>query len=224
MATTTDPQGRKPGTDLHGRGDLDAKTDTGAGHGHAVEHGVATGDFDREISLSRILWSGAWLVIVTLVAALLMWWFLRGFQTYDQHHEVAMTPMQKIHQPPPPAPLLQIDPTRDMVDMRNKEDQSLLRAGWVDQPGGTLRVPVDVAMNAIVRRGVAPFPATGAPAGTAGAAAGTAAAGQTPLQTRTRQEQKNPADNRKPGATVQNAQAPPAPPAPPAAPVPPPVR
>jgi hypothetical protein len=198
--------------------DLDAKTDTGPGHGHAVQHGVETGDFDREINLRAVLWCGVWLVVVTLAAALLMWLFLRGFQAYDERHEVKMMPMmaQNPQRPPTGVPLLQPespseDRNKDMVDLREAEDKRLGHAGWVDQPGGTLRVPVDVAIDAIVQRGVAPFPATGAP---------TVTMAQTPIEMRTQGEQKNPADNRKPGATVQNAPAPQAPPGvpPPAAP------
>ena len=56
------------------------------------------------------------------------------------------------------------DRNQDMYDMRANEDKLLDRAGWVDQPGGTLRVSIDDAIDAIARRGVAPFPPTGAPA------------------------------------------------------------
>jgi hypothetical protein len=180
-------------TDRHGRSDPDAKTDTGPGDGTAVQRGAATGDFDREISVRRILWAGVWLVVITLTSALLVWWFMRGLQVYDEHHEVEVMPMMARNpQQPPPGPRLQPedpeeDRNKDMVDMRAAEDQSLGRAGWVDQPGGTLQVPIDVAINAIVQRGVAPFPATGA-----GPAA--AAADQTPIEVRT-------------GATMQNTPA-----------------
>jgi hypothetical protein len=216
MATTTDPHGRKPGTGLHGEGELDAKTDTAPGHGLAVQHGSETGDFDREISIRRILWLGVWLAVGTLTFALLMWGFLRGLQVWDEKHEVQMAPMMARNpQQPPPEPRLQNDPARDMVKMRAAEDTMLDRAGWVDQQGGTLRVPVNVAIDAIVQRGVAPFPGTGA----AGAPA--VSMDQTPVEVRTQQERQNPADNRKPGATMQNT----VPPAAPTAPAPrPPVR
>ena len=226
MANTTDPHGSKPGTDLYGRGELDAKTDTGPGHGHAVQHGVETGEFDREINVRGILWSGVWLTVGTLAFALLMWWFLRGIQTYDEHHEVKMMPMmvQNPQRPPTAVPLLQEDPAVDMVAMRKREDGLLDRAGWVDQPGGTLRVPVEVAIDAIVQRGVAPFPATGAPGAGAAGAAPTVSMSQTPLEVRTRVETANPADNRRPGATVQNMPAPGAPGTPKSAPVRPPAK
>jgi hypothetical protein len=169
MASTTDPS--KPGTGLHGEGTLDELTDTGGTDHYATEerHGIVTGEFDREINLRAILWSGVWLAVVTIVANILVWYFLRGFQVYDQRHEVPVMPMVAQNpQKPPSGPLLQPedpkqDRNKDMVDFRKAENARLDRAAWVDHPGGTLRVPVDVAIDAIANRGVAPFPAIGAP-------------------------------------------------------------
>jgi hypothetical protein len=153
--------------------DLDAKISRSSGTpGHAPEqHGVAAGDFDREINLKAILWSGVWLVVVTLVSALLMWFLMKGFAGYDKTHEVKLMPMaakNPIPKLPASTPRLQPEDPRqdrnqDMYDLRAAEDQVLNHAAWVDRPGGTLRVPIDVAIDAIVQRGVAPFPATGAP-------------------------------------------------------------
>jgi hypothetical protein len=168
MASTTDPN--KPGTGLHGEGRLDELTDTGGPDSYATDdrHGIVTGDFDREINVRAILWSGFWLAVVTIAANILMWWFLKGFKFYDEHHEVPVMPMaaQNEKTPPPPGPLLQPenpaeDRNKDMVDFRRQEDQQL---GHASQAGNTLRVPVDVAIDVIARRGVQPFPATGAPA------------------------------------------------------------
>lgn len=209
MANTTDPHGpipSKPGTGLHGEGQLDKVTDTGGTDRYAMEeqHGIVTGDFDREINLRGIIWTGVWLAVGTILANVAMWYFLRGFQVYDQHHEVPVMPMAAANpQKAPPGPLLQPedpreDRNKDMYDFRKEENKMLDRASWVDHPGGTLRVPVDVAIDAIVQRGVAPFPATGAPS------PGTASLN--PTEARVRNEQAGP-DTRKPGATVQSSQA-----------------
>jgi hypothetical protein len=155
-------------TDLH-----DAKTDTAAESDRYADvdrHGIVTGDFDREINVRGILWSGFWLAAITITANILMWYFLRGFQVWDDRHEVQMAPMAVQNpQPKPSGPLLQPeDPTQDrdqdMFTLHADEQKLLDHAGWVDREGGTLRVPVDVAIDAIAQRGVKPFPATGAPA------------------------------------------------------------
>jgi hypothetical protein len=194
MANTTDPHGS-------------ATTDTGGTDRYATEeqHGIVTGDFDREINVRGILLSGFWLAVVTIVANVLMWWFLRGFQVYDQHHEVPVMPMaaKNPQRPPQGQPLLQPedpreDRNKDMYEFRKEENKLLDRASWVDHPGGTLRVPVDLAIDAIAQRGVGPFPATGAPSG------GTASVN--PAAARVQNEQAGP-DTRKPGATVQSSQA-----------------
>jgi hypothetical protein len=164
MATsTTDPNGR-PKTGLHGEGELDRKTDVGTPDRYATEerHGIETGDFDREIDLRRIFWIGFWLVVVVLVSDVVVWGFMRGLQALGDHEQVELTPMQKLPQAPPPEPRLQISDEHDMADMRVREDKEVSQAAWVDQPGGTLRVPVDVAIDAIAQRGVGPFPAMGA--------------------------------------------------------------
>lgn len=174
MANTTDPN--KPGTGLRGEGQLDQVTDTGGTDRYATEdqHGILTGDFDREINVRGILWSGFWLAAVTILANFLMWYFLRGFQVYDQHHEVPVMPMaaKNPQRPPQGQPLLQPedpreDRNKDMYDFRKEEDKML---GHASRVGDTLRVPVDVAIDAIAQRGVAPFAPTGAAAaGAAGA-------------------------------------------------------
>ena len=40
--------------------------------------------------------------------------------------------------------------------MREEEDRLLNKAGWVNRQQGAVRVPVDVAMDVIARRGVDP--------------------------------------------------------------------
>jgi hypothetical protein len=191
MASTTDPS--KPGTGLHGEGRLDELTDTGGTDSYATEerHGLVTGEFDREINLRAVLWSGVWLAVVTIVANVLVWYCLRGFQIYDQRHEVPVMPMAAQNpQKAPQAPLLQPenpkqDRNEDMYKMHRDEQVLLDHAGWLDHEGGTLRVPVDVAVDAIVHRGVAPFQAMGAaPAAPAAPTAPSIAvpAGQSPQQ------------------------------------------
>jgi hypothetical protein len=71
-------------------------------------------------------------------------------------------------------------PVVDMETMRHNEDEALNNPGWVDQKAGRVRLPIDLAKQLVVQRGLpVNNPATaGVPAATAppAAPAGTAAA------------------------------------------------
>jgi hypothetical protein len=143
-------------TERHDASELDAKTDVAPGTGvGATEHTPHLGEFDREIDLRGVIWSGVGLVIVAIVSSLLMWWLLRGFASYDEKRDVRLTPIETASpQQPPPEPRLQISPNEEMRLMRERESHDLEHAGWVDRRQGIVRVPIDVAMEVIVSRGV----------------------------------------------------------------------
>jgi hypothetical protein len=147
-------------TDRHGSSELDEKTGVAPGTGvGATEHTPHLGEFDREIDLRGVLWSGVGLVIVAIVSSLLMWWLLRGFSSYDEKRDVRLTPIETANpQQPPPEPQLQVAPNEDMRQMQERESHDLEHAGWVDRRQGIVRVPIDVAMEVIVARGVSPSP------------------------------------------------------------------
>jgi hypothetical protein len=151
---------------------VDAKTDVGPGTGHAyTQHGVATGEIDREIDVKGIVWMGAALVVVALVVHFLIWGLLRGFDKMDDRRDVPLTPIESSSPQPQdfPLPRLQTTPEQDLRVIREEEDRLLGRAGWVNPQSGVIRVPVDVAIDVIARRGVEPGvvggtgTATGAP-------------------------------------------------------------
>ena len=138
---------------------VDAKTDVGPGTGHAyTQHGVATGEIDREIDVKNIVWMGAGLVVVALVVHLLIWGLLRGFDKMDDRRDVPLTPIEASSPQPVefPGPNLQTTPEQDLRILREEEDRLLGRASWVSPQQGTVRVPVDVAIDVIARRGVDP--------------------------------------------------------------------
>lgn len=144
--------------DEHSKQLTDADDTGGVGRPSAVE------PFDREINLRGILGSGIVLVVVTVISALLMWWMLRAFGTADARKDPPASPIPAARQQPlPPEPRLQINDKEDMRGLRAREDAILNEPAWVDQGQGTARIPIGVAMEAIVARGLAPV-GGGAPA------------------------------------------------------------
>jgi hypothetical protein len=146
-------------------------------------------EIDREINVRGVIWTGVALVAVALVVHLLMWWLLRGFGSFDEKRDVRLTPIEAANpQPKPPEPRLQVSPNDDMRRMREEEDLLLHHAAWVNRQQGTVRVPVDVAMDVIVSRGVSvaqsaspPKPSPPQPSSPSGRGGRTAGQPQVPL-------------------------------------------
>lgn len=151
---------------------VDAKTDVGPGTGEG--HSVQVVHFDREINVRGILKLGLALVVMAVVIHLLMWWLLRGFEAFESRKDVRLSPIeQSTPQLAPPEPRLETSPNESLRLMRAQEDELLGHAGWADQRQGTVRLPIDAAIDAIAARGVAPLGApvpSAAPAPTAPAA------------------------------------------------------
>ncbi|MEX2299965.1 MAG: hypothetical protein WD733_03450 [Bryobacterales bacterium] len=57
-------------------------------------------------------------------------------------------------------PQLQPNPTLDLGDLRRQEEAQLNGYGWVDQPAGLVRIPVERAIELMAERGL---PARSAP-------------------------------------------------------------
>jgi hypothetical protein len=132
---------------------------------HAAEHPEA---FDREINLRAIYWTTGILLVVALITHLVVWFMLEGFQSWDKKRDPAPLPLVAANvQPPPPEPRLQTSPPADMVAMNATEDQVLGTAGADPAQGaqGTMRVPIDVAMEVIAQRGLDPSVVGGQPGG-----------------------------------------------------------
>lgn len=117
-------------------------------------------EFDSELNIRAILWTAAGVVATCIVSVIAMWGMFVGFDAFDRRQgaqEPAAMPesmRQSMRQTAPPGPLLQAAPTEDMTAMRAENDRMLQHAGWVDRAQGTVRVPIDVAIDVLAARGL----------------------------------------------------------------------
>ena len=56
----------------------------------------------------------------------------------------------------PPAPRIQASPATDLRDLRAYEDSQLNSYGWVDKQKGTVRIPIERAIELVARQGIPP--------------------------------------------------------------------
>ncbi len=96
--------------------------------------------------------SGAGLVIGAAFVCVLVY----GIFVYLAAHPTSTAPsnpMSATAPQVPPAARLEEHPAVQFQDLRTKEDSVLLTYGWSDRQAGTVRVPIDRAMELMLQRG-----------------------------------------------------------------------
>ena len=143
---------------------------------------------EPDLNVRAIVWSAVVLAATTAACCLLVWWLFLGLRSHIAADDRPLSPLREAQERVlPPAPRLQGDPAADMDALRASEKQALERPQWIDRGQGTLRIPIDLAMEVIAREGLrasapsaatAPSPTTPVPQ--APGATPPAAAGSTP--------------------------------------------
>jgi hypothetical protein len=95
------------------------------------------------------------------------------FEAYERQHQPAENPLVKTGTELPPAtsnahvdttfpePRLERNERLEINSFRLQEEQTLHSYGWVDQPAGVVRIPIDRAMQLIAERGLPTRPQAG---------------------------------------------------------------
>lgn len=112
-----------------------------------------TGGFDHEISLRGLILFVVGLVGLMIVAGVLMYLLSDGLR---EARVAADPPLPKLPEARQPyeitGPRLQPDPPADMAAFRTEEEAELNRWVWVDEANGVAQVPIDKAMELLVKQ------------------------------------------------------------------------
>lgn len=108
------------------------------------------------------------LVLLGIFSLAGLFWLFRYFiQTYGGPVAPVATNFQIDARKRPPSPQLEVTERLDLARERAAEDKLLTTYGWVDQQAGTVRIPIERAIDAIAQQGLParpqpPTPASGA--------------------------------------------------------------
>src|SRR5580704_14271700 len=91
--------------------------------------------------------------IVLVVTALVCWGMFRYFSAHAMDQAASDSPFAGTRQLPL-GPQLQVNPRQDWLKFREEQEQSLETYAWVNRTAGTARVPIEVAMQLLVKKGV----------------------------------------------------------------------
>lgn len=99
-------------------------------------------------------WFVVILVTTTVVCQVLMWAFLR----FEMHRNAAAdTPRSALATPAgaePPAPRLLTNEPASLEQFEQQQHDLLTTYGWIDRSAGTIRIPIDVAKQLLLERGL----------------------------------------------------------------------
>ena len=108
----------------------------------------------RDVQVGPVLWFGTGLLLILVFS----FWITRVMFNYFADRETKSSPpaVPLVSEKPelPPEPRLQVSPVRASKQIRAAEDNVLNSYGWVDQPAGLVRIPIDRAMKLLAERGL----------------------------------------------------------------------
>ena len=97
------------------------------------------------------------LVITTGLVLLLMWGLFDYYTARRMRADRPISPLADVRQIPP-EPRLQVSGAADLAAFRSKEEAELKSYGWIDRQAGTVRIPIDRAMDLLLQRGLPTTP------------------------------------------------------------------
>jgi len=116
----------------------------------------------RDVNVPGLLKFGFWMAMVLLMTFLGMRWTFNYFNR-TQTLGAPASPFARERELPP-SPRLQVTPHFDLQTYCQGQEEEVNTYGWIDQRLGVVRIPVDRAMDVILRRGL-PARSGAAPAG-----------------------------------------------------------
>jgi hypothetical protein len=141
-----------------GAGQADIASDSGSGLGYEK----------RDANTVGVLAFLAALAIVIAFVFLFTWGLFRQYTVSDQNGGPASS-FANVREVPP-GPVLQVRPEEDLEHLLARQTQMLETYGWENRQAGTVRIPIEQAMDLLLQKGL---PA--ANAGSSGAGSGAAA-------------------------------------------------
>jgi hypothetical protein len=97
--------------------------------------------------------------IVLVLTALVCWGMFRYFSAHAMDQAASDSPFAGTRQLPL-GPQLQVNPREDWLKFREEQEQALETYAWENRSAGIARVPIEIAMDLLVKKGL---PVEGAP-------------------------------------------------------------
>jgi hypothetical protein len=111
--------------------------------------GYETRDANARGIFNSLMALGIALVVISLVC----WGLFRYFSAHDVNQAASDSPFADTRQLPL-GPQLQVNPREDWLRFREEQEKSLETYAWENRSAGTVRVPIEEAMELLVKKGL----------------------------------------------------------------------
>jgi len=91
--------------------------------------------------------------ILLVVTALVCWAMFHYFTAHEVEGPASVSPFADTRQLPL-GPQLEVNPREDWLKYKEEQEESLKTLAWENRSAGTVRVPIELAMELLVKRGV----------------------------------------------------------------------
>jgi hypothetical protein len=118
---------------------------------HTIQHNPnGTGHEQTEVNVRTIVVSLAFLLLGAILAAIVTIGIFRYLHDTYKPDVAAKEAQPQI----PPEPRIEVAPAEQIQALRAHEDHVLTSYSWVDQKSGTVRVPIDRAIDMLAQKGL----------------------------------------------------------------------
>jgi hypothetical protein len=90
---------------------------------------------------------------LVLVSTALLCWGMFRYLSAGQANRAVASPFAETRQLPP-GPQLQVNPREDLLRFRAQQEQALESYSWENRSDGTVRVPIERAMELLLQKGL----------------------------------------------------------------------
>jgi hypothetical protein len=135
-------------------------------HGHTSSPDPNDQGFElQDIGIGSVVAFFITLLIIVLIANVVIRGIYKGLDYYSKSHQETAAPMMtvptgdmRVINPSEsqkfPEPRLETNERMEINDFRLKEEQTLHSYAWVDKDAGTVRIPIERAMQLTAQRGL----------------------------------------------------------------------
>ncbi len=122
-------------------------------HSQRTRGAVPPGYELRDFRPKNIVLFAVALSAIIVVVLLVSYALFSSFANIQARSQTPPSPLASTRQPAP-GPRLQVDPAKDIQEMRAAEDATLDSYGWVNPKAGIVRIPIDRAIDLLAERGL----------------------------------------------------------------------